>query len=301
MNLSIIIVNFNTRELLRKCLHSVIGDLRLAVREKGKVFDTPPITNRQPPITEIIVVDNGSEDDSIKMINKFRKLTNSNSKSANSLTFKLIENKENLGFAKAVNQALRQACTERSRSTQGKVILLLNSDTKVKQGALEKLLEFEKKVRPAIIGLKMLNPNGSDQGSVFNLPTAKRAIEEFWLGRKGSFSKFTPDSETPMLVEAVSGGAMAISREVVDKIGLLDERYFMYFEDLDYCRRAKAKGIKVWYLPEAEVFHEHGASGIADLDNQQRRLISSSKIYHGIIVHYLINIIIRVGCIFKNR
>jgi len=141
----------------------------------------------------------------------------------------------------------------------------------------------------------MLNPDSSVQGSVFNLPTVKRAVEEFWLGRKGSFSKFAPNSETPMLVEAVSGGAMAISRKVIDKIGLLDEKYFMYFEDLDYCRRARKAGFKVWYLPSAQITHEHGASGKEISSLTQRWLVQSSKIYHGLFKHYLISFILWSG------
>ena len=287
IDLSIIIVSYNTQKLLRQCLESVISD-------QWSVISQSPATSHQSPVTEIIVVDNGSTDGSVEYIKEFRKLKNLkikfvNSLIRNSLIIKLIENKENLGFSKAVNQGIKKA--------NGETILLLNSDTQIKEGALKKLLEFEKKVGPAIIGLKMLNADNSVQGSVFNLPTAKRAVEEFWLGRKGSFSKFAPNSETPMLVEAVSGGAMAISREVIDKIGLLDEKYFMYFEDLDYCRRARAKGIKVWYLPEVAVIHEHGASGkkLVGQKDQWRRLVPSSVIYHGEFKHWLINLIIKVG------
>jgi GT2 family glycosyltransferase len=174
---------------------------------------------------------------------------------------------------------------------------LLNSDTQVKEGTLVKLVEFEKKVGPAIIGARFLNPDGSTQASVFHLPTIRRAICEFWLGKRDAFSKYAPAGERPVEVEAVSGGAMLISRGIIEKIGLFDERYFMYFEDLDYCRRAKLAGFKVYYLPSAEVIHEHGASGrkIADEANQWRRLIPSSKIYHGMLRHYLIYSIIWLG------
>lgn len=267
MNLSVIIVSFNTKKLLGRCLASI--------KEASRTIKD----------LEIIVVDNGSTDGSIEEVESIKK--------EKGIKIELIKNSQNLGFSRAVNKALKQS--------RGQVLLLLNSDTQVKTGCLKNLLEFEKKVRPALIGLKMLNPDGSVQGSVFNLPTAKRAVEEFWLWNKGKFSKFAPPGNKPLVAEAVSGGALAISKEVIQKIGFFDERYFMYYEDLEYCRRAQKAGLKVWYLPKAQIIHEHGASGIDNQGNQQKRLISSSKIYHGVIVHYLINIIIRLGRIFKNR
>jgi GT2 family glycosyltransferase len=261
MDLSIIIVSFNTRGLLKKCLEAIVESCRVSEFQSCRV--------------EVIVVDNGSEDGSAEEIQN--------------LKFKIILNKTNLGFAKAVNQALKIA--------QGKAVLLLNSDTQVKEETLVKLVEFEKKIGPAIIGARFLNPDGSAQASVFHFPTIKRAIWEFWLGKKDTFSKYIPAGKEPVEVEAVSGGAMLISREIIEKIGPLDERYFMYFEDMDYCRRAKLGGFKVYYLPSAKVIHEHGASGrqVTDEANQWRRLIPSSKIYHGTLRHHLMNFILWTG------
>lgn len=258
MELSIIIVSYNTKQLLQKCLNSLGGE------EKSKD-------------QEIIVIDNASTDGSRQMVQEKFPLVN------------LVKNAENVGFAGAVNKGISLA--------EGKSILLLNSDTEAKEKTLTTLLEFEKKVRPAIIGLRMLNPDGSIQPSVFRLPTAKGAFAEYWLGKEGSFSKYRPEGEESQEVEAVSGGAMLISRAIIDKIGLLDERYFMYFEDLDYCRRARKAGFKIYYLPSAEVIHVHGASGrsMASEETQWRRLIPSSKIYHGAIKHSMINFILWSG------
>ncbi|MDP2946871.1 MAG: glycosyltransferase family 2 protein [Nanoarchaeota archaeon] len=258
MKLSIIIVNWNTAKLLKQCLDNLESEI------KNSKFET-----------EIIVVDNGSSDDSVKEVKNFK--------------LEIIENGQNLGFAKAVNKGIKLAKSE--------AILLLNSDTIVKKEALKNLIEFENLVRPAVVGARMLNPDGTVQGSCFCLPTVKRAILEYWLKKKNYFSKYAPAGFEPIEVEAVSGGAMLISRALIDKIGMLDERYFMYFEDLDFCRRARASNLKIYYLPSAEVIHEHGASGkklVAD-DQQWKRLIPSSKIYHGIIKHYLINFIIWSG------
>jgi len=280
MDFSIIIVNYNTKDLLKRCLQSVISDWLLVIQVQLST------ARNQLPTAEVIVIDNGSTDGSEKYLRS--QISNLKTKIKN-LKLQVLLNKTNLGFAKAVNQGIKQA--------KGEAIFLLNPDAVVKPESLKKLLEFEKKVSPAIVGVRMLNSDGSIQGSVFNLPTLRRVIEEFWLGKKGAFSKYAPSGDKPIEVEAVSGGAMLISKEVIEKIGLFDERYFMYFEDLDYCRRARKAGFKIWYLPTVEIIHEHGASGrnLADEKDQWKRLIPSSKIYHGFWGHYLINLIIRVG------
>ncbi len=259
--------------LLERCLNSIIQNSKI----KNQNY-------------EVIIVDNGSTDGSQEMVSKF-KIQDSR------FSIQLIENGQNLGFAKAVNIALRQA--------QGEAFLLLNSDTQVKPGALGKLIEFEKKVQPAVIGARMLNPDGTVQPSCFYLPTVKRAILEYWFGKSGYFSKYAPEGEEPVGVEAVSGGAMLISGQVIKRIGMFNERYFMYFEDLDYCRKAKKSGFKIYYLPEAEIVHEHGASGknLAKQEDQWKRLVPSSRIYHGRIIHYLINFILWSGqkCLKRKK
>jgi len=200
----------------------------------------------------------------------------------------LIQNKENLGFAKANNQGIKQA--------QGRYIFLLNSDTEVKPGALKKLVEFAKKYpKVGVVVPRLLNPDGSVQPSIYHLPTIRRAIGEYWLGRKGTYEKHALIGKKPVEVEAVVGAAMLIPKKVFDKVGLLDERYFMYFEDLDFCRRVKRAGLKVFYLPTAEIIHYHGASGKEIPKETQRWLVESSKIYHGLPKHYLINFIIWIG------
>ena len=260
MKLSIIVVSYNTKPILEKCLLSVF-------KEGEGVLDG----------FEVVVIDNASSDDSVKMIKKKFPKT------------KLIVNKNNLGFSKAVNQGLREA--------KGESILLLNSDTYLTKDCLKKLLSFEKDVGPAVVGTRLLNPDGSIQPSVFKLPTLKRAFLEYWLGKKDYFSKYAPKGDKPQEVETVVGGVMLIPREVLEKVGMLDERFFMYFEDLDYCRRVKKAGFKIYYFPEAEIIHEHGASGklLASPENQWKRLIPSSKIYHGKIKYYLISFIIWLG------
>jgi len=261
MNLSIIIVNYNTKNLLQDCLKSIYT------------------LYHKPYTLEIIVVDNGSTDGSLQSINSL-KWPN----------LRIITNKKNEGFAKAVNQGIRQSI--------GKNILLLNSDIVVKKDALVKLLAFvENHPQAGLVGGRFLNPDGSPQGSCFFLPTLWRVVKEFWFGDKG-FSvvkKYVPEGKGPSEVEAVTGAVFLIPKKVLSKVGFFNERYFMYFEDLDYCRRVRQAGFKVYYLPEAEFIHEHGASGRSIPQQTHRWLVESSKIYHGTIKYYLITFIIWLG------
>jgi GT2 family glycosyltransferase len=252
---------------------------------------------------EIIVVDNGSTDGSQEYLKSKMLKLKTNVKSKNlkinhqpsvinhqSSIFKLrvIFNKRNLGFSKANNQGIKIA--------KGKYILLLNSDTIVKKGALERLVEFAERTKDAgVIGPRLLNPDGSIQPSCFNFPSILGSIKEFWLGKKGSFSKWAHEGKKSVAVDAVVGAAFLITPRARRKVGLLDERYFMYFEDLDYCRRVWQAGLRVYYLPEARIIHLHGASGKGLKSKPSKWLIQSSKIYHGVLGYYLLNFTIRLG------
>lgn len=262
MTLSIIIVSYNTKKLTLDAIESVYRD--------GSEISY-----------EIIVVDNNSQDGSVEVLRELEK------KDKNLL---LIENKGNLGFARANNQGIKKA--------KGEYMLLLNSDTIVKPGALGKLLEFAKE-RPdaGVVGARLLNKDGSIQEGCFHFPTIGRAISEYWLGQKGHFEKFAPKGALPVTVDAVVGAAFLITPKALKKVGLLDERYFFYFEDIDYCRRVWKEGLRVYYYPKAEIIHLVGASGkaIANPSNQWRRLIPSSKIYHGVLKHYLLTFILWLG------
>jgi len=261
-DLSIIIVNYNTKDLTKACIESVMNE--------GSKLDF-----------EVIVVDNNSKDGSVAELKKlWRKYKN----------LKLIENKENSGFSRANNQGAREA--------SGKYILLLNSDTVVKRFSFKRLIAFaEKKEDAGVVGARLLNSNGSLQASCFYFPTIKNAIREYWLGQKGLFEKYAPKGNKPVEVEALVGAVFLITPKALQKVGLLDERYFMYFEDVDYCRRVWEKGLKVYYLTEVRVLHYHGVSGkkLADSANQWRRLIPSSKIYHGTLNHYVLTVILWLG------
>ena len=269
MDVSVIIVSFNTLQLTIQSIKSVLNE--------GSGLKK-----------EIIVVDNGSTDGSVAAIRNFQfPISN--------FQLKIIENKSNLGFAKANNQGIKKA--------KGKYILLLNSDTKVKKNAIERLVDFayENPEAGAVVP-RLLNPDGSVQSSVFRLPTITRAIKQYWFGHKGLLDKYYPQGVGPAEIESAVMASFLITPKALREVGPLNENYFMYYEDLDYCRNLKQAHLKVYYLPTAEVVHYHGASGkgLIEADNQWRRLIPSSIIYHGTLEHYLFNFIIWSGQKFRN-
>jgi GT2 family glycosyltransferase len=261
MDVSIIIVNYNTKDLTLDCIDSVLA-------EGSKLKK------------EIIVIDNASTDGSLDALSKLEK----------NAVIHLIKNTENAGFAKANNQGINIAIAP--------YIFLLNSDTKVKKYAIEKLLTFAKNnENVGAVGSKLLNADGTVQSSAFPLPTIARAIQQYWLGQKGTLDKYAPKGMKPAEVEVLVMAAFLITPKTLKKVGLLNEKYFMYFEDFDYCRSIIKSGLKIYYLPTSEVIHYHGASGkkIADSGNQWRRLIPSSKIYHGLLKHELFTFILWSG------
>lgn len=263
--LSIVIVNLNTKDLTIGCLRSiekVAKDLSF----------------------EVLLTDNGSTDGSVEALRSLKK----EKYWENRLT--LIFNKSNTGYAKANNQGIRKA--------RGKYLLLLNNDTIVHEGALQNLVGFAEKTSDAgVIGSRLLNIDGSLQMSCYHFPTITNAVKEYWFGEKGLFEKFAPRNDNPVNVDSVVGAAFLITPEARKRVGILDERYFAYFEDIDYCRQTWRKGLKVYYLPNSVITHYHGATfkKLADESQRWKKLIPSSKVYHGLIKHYIINAVLWLG------
>jgi len=256
MDVSIIIPSFNTRDLTLGCIFSIVK------YTKGVDY-------------EIVVVDNGSIDKTQEAVKKrFPKVY-------------VIKNKNNLGFAKACNQGIE--------ISKGKYVLFLNSDTEVTQGAIYNLIDFAKKTADAgVVGSMLLNSDGTIQQSAMHFPTVFRAVLQYWMGEKHSFEFYIPSKTKASEVEAVVGASFLITPVARQKVGVFNEQYFMYYEDLDYCRRVKKAGLKVYYLPSSRVVHYHGKSGknVVKPAWQWKRLIPSSKIYHGVVAHTLIVLII---------
>lgn len=231
MDISVVIVNYNVREFLNNALVSLFKSL-------------------EGYSAEVFVVDNASDDGSIELIQK------------NYPTVQLIVNAANLGFAKANNQALARS--------KGKYLLLLNPDTIIQEDTIKKLIAFFQSTADAgIVGCKILNPDGS-----FQLP-CRRSFPTPWTAFTKTFglSALFPkskifarynltylDPDETYEVDAVSGSFMMVKREVYDKIGGLDETFFMYGEDLDWCYRVQQSGWKVYYVPTTSIIHYKGES-----------------------------------------
>lgn len=225
MDLSIIIVNWNTKDLLVQCLESIFRTVR------GSDL-------------EVFVVDNGSTDGSGRVVKeKFPEV-------------KVIENQENVGFAEANNQALR--------ISKGKYLLLLNPDTQVKEKAIEGLVSFmETHPRAGISGAQLLNSDGSKQNSIANFPSlATELLNKSFL--RWLFPKKFPGKERdypePIEVDSVIGACMVVRRDALEQVGLLDEDYFIFLEETDWCYRMKRAGWKIYHIPQAQVFHFQGKS-----------------------------------------
>jgi GT2 family glycosyltransferase len=229
--LSVVIVNYNVKHFLEQCLISVF--------KASQNIDV-----------EVFVVDNASVDGSVEMIKrKFQQV-------------KLIKNKKNVGFSKANNQAIKEA--------QGKYILLLNPDTIVQEDTFTKCLEFmEKHPDAGGLGIKMIDGSGEF------LPESKRALPTPWVAFYKIFglSKIFPknkkfgkyhltylDKNQNHVVDVLSGAFMLIRKSVLDEIGLLDEDYFMYGEDVDLSYRIQKAGYKNYYFSESQIIHYKGES-----------------------------------------
>jgi GT2 family glycosyltransferase len=247
IDLSVIIVNYNTKKLLLDCLDSIVKQT-------------------QNINYEIIVVDNASIDGSVEEIQ---------SRSCGT-KFKIIINKSNLGYAKANNIGIRQA--------NGKWILLLNTDTKIVDNALKKLVDFsEGKQNLGVLGPKLLNPDDSAQLSTARFLTLPNVF--LWLFTGDRFLYSSPKSAVQ--TDWVMGSAFLIKREVIDKVGLLDEKFFMYVEEQEWCYRIKKAGFEVWFYPGAEIFHLVRGSSPGGLPaGRQGKKGAILNIYRGLIYFY---------------
>lgn len=256
MNLSIIIVTWNTALITKECVESI-----------NKYFKD----------LEIIVVDNGSTDNTVELLSKCKNVT-------------VVKNSSNLGFSKANNIGLKHITKD--------YVLFLNSDMKLIDKSLEKMYSyFLKNKKIGVIGPKLLNIDLTPQASVFPKQNLINAFKEFYLNIKNSYSKYLPTGNKPQKVWSISGGCLLTNKAFFQSIGAWNEKYFFYFEDMDLCRKVNKVGKEVLFYPLCKIVHHHGASGpkLSDSNNQWRRLIPGSKLYHGIIKHYLINFVIWSG------
>ncbi len=263
VDLSLIIVNWNTRELLADCLASVIRSHRSGVRGQEPEGLTPDACSLT---TEVFVVDNASSDGSAAMVRERFPWA------------RLIENAENVGFAQANNQGVRQAI--------GRYVLLLNSDTVVPAGAPESLIAFgEAHPQAGIVGAKLLNPDGSFQAGPNQFPTLASVMLESWgiiqrLTRNPYYPSFPPArSATPLQCDWVGGACLLARRAAIEQVGLLDEHFFMNSEEVDWCYRMKRRGWEVWYTPTATIIHLGGASAQRSTPAQRLRTYRGKALF----------------------
>lgn len=249
MDLSIIIVNWQTRDYLKNCLKSIFDNLR--------EIDY-----------EIFVVDNNSKDGSVEMVkNQFPQVN-------------LIVNSKNEGFAQANNLALEKA--------HGRFILLLNPDTLVIDNSFKKALDFlEKNPQVGILGGKILNPDFSLQPSVRAFPDflsqtlillkLHHLFPNFFVFKKYFCQNFNYKEKQE--VDQVMGAFFFVRREVLEQIGFFDENFHIWFEEVDFCFRAKKAGWKVVYFPETQIVHFGGRSFAQVLPWTKQKIFNQSLIY----------------------
>lgn len=244
IDITVSIISYNTKDLLRACLNSIYR-------------------NREGIDYGIIVVENNSSDGSADMVRaRFPKV-------------KLIINRENVGFARANNQVIKRS--------KGKYILLLNSDTVVISDAIRKMVDFmDNHPEAGVVGCRKLNPDLTVQPSVSTLPAAwttflsffgvkrlltspqqRKLVAKFFgpfLGKSiGSYLDwYLKDDRKVRSVDFVTGACFLIRRETIEQVGLLDENFFMYLEDADWCRRIKQEGWGIYIYENAQVIHGVG-------------------------------------------
>jgi GT2 family glycosyltransferase len=225
---SVVIVSWNTRELLRGCVESTLA----ARKELGRPVD-------------VIVVDNASSDGSAAMVRQ------------EFPDVRVVANASNVGFAAATNQGLRES--------HGRYLLLLNPDTRATPDFLQVLISFaEDHPEAGAVGPRLVGKDGMDQVSCFPLPTLSRELWRlFHLDRFHAFARYPLSlwrSGSPQRVESIQGACMLIRREALDQTGLLDERFFIYTEEVDFCRRMLNLGWQIFWVPSATVVHYGGES-----------------------------------------
>ncbi|MCL6096466.1 MAG: glycosyltransferase family 2 protein [Patescibacteria group bacterium] len=232
IDLSIVIVSYNTKDFLKKCLDSIY--------KTSKNFGF-----------EIIVSDNNSKDGSVEMVKKeFKDVI-------------LVENKENMGFSKANNMGVKKS--------SGRYVLFLNSDTIVHANTLRYMVNFmDKNKNAGAATCELIMPNGKiDDASHRGFPTPWNSFSHFSGLSKifpksklfGGYNLGFEDFSTTHEIDALAGAFMLVRRKAGEQVNWWDEDYFFYGEDIDFCYLLKQKGWKVYYVPEVSILHYKGVTG----------------------------------------
>jgi len=250
MDVSIIIVSWRVCRALEKCLNSIFQNT------KDLTF-------------EVFVVDNNSQDGTVEMVsNDFREAI-------------LITNKENNGFAKACNQAIKKST--------GDYILLLNPDTEITNNAIAKTQQFMEQTDDCgIAGCRINNEDGTLQLSVRKFPNFISHIfillklHNFFPNQKSirEYYQFDFQHDKTKVVDQVMGAFFMIKRKVLDKIGLLDEHFFIWYEEVDFCKRALKAGWKTYFYADTHIIHQKGESFAQKAPLDKQLILNRSLLYY---------------------
>lgn len=238
VTLSIIVLSYNTKELLRSCLESIYKHV-------------------PQEIFEVIVLDNASTDGSVEMVKK------------EFPTIHLIISEKNLGFAKGINTAAKDA--------KAKHLFFLNSDAVLQDDSVLKMLQvLDEEKNVGIVGGQLLHANRSPQRSFGKFYTLHNAIFMLTGGEKAEL--FLNKQKVKGKVDWVTGGFMMIKRNVFEELGGFDEDFFMYIEDMDLCYRARKKGYDTYFEPDSKAIHANQGSS--------NRSFAIKQIHKGLLLFY---------------
>lgn len=266
MDVSIVVVSWRVKDQLTRCLHSIFKQTR----------------NLE---YEVIVVDNASDDGTTDTVRThFHEV-------------ELIANEKNVGFAQACNQAIKKS--------KGKYILLLNPDTELQENSVEKVFRFmEKQNEVGITGCKLVNPDGTTQPSVRRFPNFLSHIllllklHNFFPHLKPVARYYRNDwnYSASGFVEQVMGAFYMVRRKTFQDVGLLDKHFYIWYEEVDFCKRAINKGWKTYYLADTSVVHHKGRSFSKKTATAKQLILNKSMLYyffkHHSVFEYLILLIL---------
>jgi GT2 family glycosyltransferase len=269
---SVVIISYNTRQMTLDCLRTLYADL-------GDLS------------AEVFLVDNASGDGSAAAVR------------ASYPAVRLIENAVNVGFGAANNQAMRLA--------SGQFIMLLNSDAFLKPGATRALLQYlNDQAAVGVVGPKLLNVDNSVQQSCYRFPSPGQCWREnLWISALfgdhpalGDYHHWAHDRDRD--VEWIVGACMMLRREVFEKVGGFDERFFMYAEETDWQRRIRDAGWAIAFTPSAQVTHLGGASGAKEKARVNRHFFESLDHYerkhHGMLGLFSLRAAMVLGCFVRS-
>lgn len=267
--LTAIVVTYNSEKYIENCLRTLL-------QSRPENYEL-----------RVIVIDNNSNDGTLN------KATLVADKQKN---IEIICNKKNLGFAKAVNVGLK-------KSKAQKYCLLLNPDTILKKDSIKKLLDCAKYCEASIVGGLTVGEKGIQTGSYFRFPNIWVGVFDFTnlrkLSKKDYWHNFFYYKDTAIskrvcnYVDVVTGGYMLIDQKVIDSVGLFDERFFMYLEDVDFCFRAKMAGFKIAVSNESKIYHYGGGSSPNKYRIRHTSWLWSRKYYYLKNFNIFINLLIQ--------